>query len=54
MVEGPFGLARKRLGRSIEFRVQNATRVIVDQLRTDLDFRLATMHTEQQVAGLLS
>ena len=53
MVDGPFGLARKRLGRSIEFRVQSACRVMGDQLRGDIDARIDMMRAEAEAAGRL-
>ena len=53
MVDGPFGLVRKRLGRAIEFRVQNATRVMADHLRTDIDARIDMMRVEAEAAGRL-
>ncbi len=48
MVDGPFGLLRKRFGRSIEFRVVNAARIVGDQLRTDIDARLDMMRAEAE------
>ena len=53
MVDGPFGLVRRRLRRSIEFRVQNASRIMGDQLRTDFDARIDMMRAETEAAGLL-